>query len=100
MTFSSWMIKVCRKCGKEGLAINDLFQIIDKDKSEQLGNLVQESWNLEILKAKMKNSKPSLLLLIVKEFGSDYVFQGFMLFIGSVFFKYFAILHINILIYM
>lgn len=80
-----WMIKVCRKCGRKGLSVNDLYKPLKKDQSEVLGDLLEEYWNLEKTKSKMKNCKPSLLKAILNQFGYLYIYSGLLMFFVAVF---------------
>ncbi|XP_060872943.1 probable multidrug resistance-associated protein lethal(2)03659 isoform X2 [Metopolophium dirhodum] len=75
ITFS-WILGIIKKGLKQELDLIDLYEILNEDSSELLGNKLQKLWNDELLNSKQKNQKPSFFYTLFKMFGSTFMFWG------------------------
>lgn len=66
-------MKLLRQYKKHGLEVEHLCKVPDGDKSKLLGDLLEGYWNVELNEAKKKNVKPSLLKILIKAFGFEYL---------------------------
>lgn len=81
------MIKLYRKSIKYGLKVSDIYETLDCDRSEKLGDKLEKNWLKEIEQCKPKGKDPSLVKAISKTFIWNYMFYGMLLFLQFVFFK-------------
>ncbi|XP_025190824.1 multidrug resistance-associated protein 4-like, partial [Melanaphis sacchari] len=75
LTFS-WILNLFKTGQKRDLESNDMYAILDDDKSSLLGLKFEERWKIEISDAKSTNRKPSLSKVIVQIFGGKILFYG------------------------
>ncbi|KAF0721007.1 putative multidrug resistance-associated protein lethal(2)03659, partial [Aphis craccivora] len=71
-----WIFEIVKKGLKQDLNFIDLYNILNEDSSELLGNKLQKIWNNELINSEKKNQKPSFLYTLFKMFGSTFVFWG------------------------
>lgn len=90
MSFPSNVILTCRytiptflQGAKRDLEDSDLTETLSEHKSSRLGNLTEKRWNNEEITAQAKNRSPSLLKVLFKVFGWEFVFLGLVLFISE-----------------
>ncbi|XP_066999039.2 ATP-binding cassette sub-family C member 4 [Anabrus simplex] len=66
LLFLWWIRKLFWKNYKHGLTEDDLYDILEENKTKKLGDDLEKHWNAEVLRAKAVGKKPSLLRAIVK----------------------------------
>ncbi|EFA04472.2 putative multidrug resistance-associated protein lethal(2)03659-like Protein [Tribolium castaneum] len=96
--FFLWIIPLYRKIIKNGLQICDLCKILESDESEKVSDKLENNWNKELLRAKLKNGQPSLLKAIGATFFWKYMSFGAVLFIQHVFLRSFQPIVLSYLI--
>ena len=76
--FFRWMAPIFMTAGRknENFEMTNLSNPMRSDESKKLTDYLEQSWQEEVT----KNSKPSLLRVLIKCFLAQYLFQG--LFIG------------------
>ncbi|XP_060072940.1 ATP-binding cassette sub-family C member 4-like isoform X1 [Ylistrum balloti] len=65
---------------KRRLEVEDLFNVVKQDSSEELGNKLEREWEKE-LKKQETGGKPSLLRALIRMFGFQYMLLGIIVFI-------------------
>lgn len=78
------MIKLCYKGTKYSLQISDLYKTLYEDKSEFLGDKLEDNWRNECIRAKEKQTSPSLLRALIKTFIWRYMLYGLILLIQAI----------------
>uniref|UniRef100_A0A2S2NRW0 Putative multidrug resistance-associated protein lethal n=1 Tax=Schizaphis graminum TaxID=13262 RepID=A0A2S2NRW0_SCHGA len=73
ITFS-WIFGIVKKGLKQDLNLIDLYNILNEDSSELLGNKLEKIWNNELINSEKKNQKPNFLNTLFKMFGSTVIF--------------------------
>ena len=74
---------------KKELQLNDIYAILPKDNSEELGENLEQCWNLELQKANENEKyRPSLVKAILKCFAFSYSILGLVTFMEECIFKY------------
>ncbi|XP_046988314.1 ATP-binding cassette sub-family C member 3-like [Schistocerca americana] len=71
--FVWWMRKIV---WKRNLTEDDLFDRLDRDATDKLGDRLQKSWDEELIRAKEKGTKPSLARAIFRTFWLRYFIYG------------------------
>ncbi|XP_069685044.1 ATP-binding cassette sub-family C member 4-like isoform X2 [Periplaneta americana] len=71
--FFFWTRGIFSKGYKKELEESDLYSVLKTDKTDFLGDTLEEKWKKELIMAKEKNRKPSLQRAIVKTFWKQYV---------------------------
>lgn len=71
-----WILKFIKKGLNKELDLNDLYNVLDGDSSELLGNKLQKFWDDELIYAKTNKRKPSLVKTLFKMFGSKFMFSS------------------------
>lgn len=78
--FFWWLNPTFRTGYKRRLEIDDLFNVVKADSSEDLGNRLEREWERE-LKKTQTGGKPSLLKALVRMFGFQYMLLGIIVFV-------------------
>lgn len=73
------MITLVYKGTKKGLQIIDLYKVLDADKSDKLGDILEEYWEKEFINAKLNGRTPSLLKVMFQAFGWNYMAWGIVM---------------------
>ncbi|XP_048519317.1 probable multidrug resistance-associated protein lethal(2)03659 [Dendroctonus ponderosae] len=68
---------------KGDLNESDLPETLSEHKSANLGNLMERYWQEEELRAAGKKAPPSLLRVLIRAFGLEFMFYGVVLFISE-----------------
>ncbi|CAH1738398.1 unnamed protein product [Aphis gossypii] len=71
-----WILKFIKKALNKELDFNDLYNVLDGDSSELLGNKLQKFWDDELIYAKNNKRKPCLVKTLFKMFGSNFMFSS------------------------
>ncbi|XP_056634445.1 ATP-binding cassette subfamily C member 4-like isoform X1 [Diorhabda sublineata] len=82
--FFGWLLPIIKRGINHSLSIKDLCQILDKDKSEDLADNLEEYWENELCRAKEKKCKPSLLKPLMKLFSCEFLLYGILWFYANV----------------
>ncbi|KAJ9591425.1 hypothetical protein L9F63_002031, partial [Diploptera punctata] len=86
LTFS-WTRELFKKGYRKDLEVDDLYDVLEEDRSDLLGNTLERVWNQELKLAKKRKKKPSFLKVLVKCFGPKAMFLGVMLGIAEIVFR-------------
>ncbi|XP_057378654.1 ATP-binding cassette sub-family C member 4-like [Daphnia carinata] len=81
-----WVIPFMGVGAKKDLEVNDLYDVMPEDNSEELGRKLQREWDNQIAKCKRdankkKKTKPSLTKALVRTFGPKFLLVGFLAFL-------------------
>ncbi|XP_059486251.1 probable multidrug resistance-associated protein lethal(2)03659 [Neocloeon triangulifer] len=76
-----WTFYVFARGYKEEMKVDDLYITLNDHKSGRVGNKLEENWNKEKEKAKLKNKTPSFFKAAFKTFGWKYMAWGIVLFL-------------------
>lgn len=76
-----WTVSLYSKIKREGLVIEDLFEMTESEKSDRLANKLEECWKKEMERANKNGNDPSLLKALFQAFGFKYFLQGIMVFL-------------------
>lgn len=68
-----------RKSRKKEIGMEDLYSVLKAHKSDGLGDQMCDAWDKELLRAKGKNKKPSLLKATLRVFGWKLTWLGVFL---------------------
>ncbi|XP_066143763.1 probable multidrug resistance-associated protein lethal(2)03659 isoform X2 [Euwallacea fornicatus] len=68
---------------RKELEESDLTETLLEHKSSRLGNLIEKSWKGEEVRARKSNRQPSLLRVLIRVFGWEFMFYGLVLFISE-----------------
>ncbi|GAB0088829.1 multidrug resistance-associated protein 4 [Sergentomyia squamirostris] len=79
--FFAWTVPVLFQAAEKGLSTEDLTLCLDKDKSEKLGDKLEESWERECQQAAQEHRKPSLKKAIIRLYFSLCIPDGFLIFL-------------------
>ncbi|KAF5286346.1 hypothetical protein FQR65_LT12640 [Abscondita terminalis] len=83
---------------KKDLEVQDLYETYSSHKSSFLGNKIEKLWLEELASSKTNNKKPSLLKVLFKCFGFDYICCGISFLCIEIFVKTFQILALGELV--
>lgn len=75
------MIRLFYHGKKKGLQIIDLYKVLENDKSNKLGDILEKHWDKEFHNAKLNGKVPSLLKVMFKSFGLNYMLWGIVMFV-------------------
>lgn len=73
-----WAIPILYKGSKKGLGQDDLTQTLPIDRSEELGDKLENQWFREVTRANAKGKKPLLRNAMLRTFWSSCVVDGFI----------------------
>lgn len=59
----------------------DLYKVMENDKSDKLGDVLEENWVKELNNAKLNGKQPSLLKVLWKSFGLYFMLWGIAFFV-------------------
>lgn len=76
--FLTWSFDLFRRGYKGSLTMANLWQACKVDESGQVGDRLEQAWELELENAKRYRKKPSLAKAIVKAFWFDYMLCGLL----------------------
>ncbi|XP_055638062.1 ATP-binding cassette sub-family C member 4-like [Toxorhynchites rutilus septentrionalis] len=76
----AWLLPLFYKGSRYGLSKDDLTKCLKKDKSEELGDKLEEQWEKEISRARRKNRSPRLRNALFHTFYKQSLFDGFLVF--------------------
>ncbi|XP_065077152.1 ATP-binding cassette sub-family C member 4 [Ochlerotatus camptorhynchus] len=76
-----WLLPLFFKGCRRGLNKDDLTKCLKKDKSEDLGDRLEEQWEKEIVRARRKNRSPRLRDALFRTFYKQCLFDGFLVFL-------------------
>ncbi|XP_057378671.1 LOW QUALITY PROTEIN: ATP-binding cassette sub-family C member 4-like [Daphnia carinata] len=88
-----WWVNPFMSVGaKKDLEVNDLYDVMPGDNSEELGRKLQREWDNQIAKCKrdankQKKTKPSLTKALVRTFGLKFLLVGLLAFLEECVFK-------------
>ncbi|CAG9768357.1 unnamed protein product [Ceutorhynchus assimilis] len=86
--FFAWTIPLFYIGSKRSIRISDLYKTLTADKSEKLGDKLEENWNKQVNNAKTSlKKKPSLLKALIKTFIWEYLLYGLMYMLLHVVFR-------------
>ncbi|XP_066258777.1 ATP-binding cassette sub-family C member 4-like isoform X1 [Euwallacea similis] len=68
---------------RKDLEESDLTEALLEHKSSRLGNLIEKCWKVEEMRARKGNRPPSLLRVLIRVFGWEFMFYGLVLFISE-----------------
>lgn len=71
-----WLGDTFKKGVSKGLSVEDLYDPLEGDYSEPLGDDLEKNWSKELLDSKTKGRKPSLMRAISKTFLWSYMVWG------------------------
>lgn len=77
----------------------DLFRPLKAHKADYLGDKLCKAWEDEVTIKKMRNQRPSLLRVIIRVFGKEFLFLGLSLFCLEFFLRYVSLLVTNLINY-
>ncbi|XP_049854965.1 ATP-binding cassette sub-family C member 4-like [Schistocerca gregaria] len=78
--FFWWLKDLFKKGTEKDLEIDDLYDALKRDNSQDLGNRLEANWKYELKRVQGKHgTKPSLTRAIFKTFIGQYVIHGLML---------------------
>ncbi|XP_053697137.1 ATP-binding cassette subfamily C member 4 [Sabethes cyaneus] len=75
-----WLLPLFYKGCRWGLNKDDLTKCLKKDKSEDLGDHLEQHWNTEVVKAKKQGRPPRLRNALFRAFYMQCIFDGFLVF--------------------
>lgn len=75
-----WLLPLFFKGCRRGLSKDDLTKCLKEDKSEDLGDRLEEQWEKEIVRARRKNRPPRLRDALFRTFYKQCLFDGFLVF--------------------
>ncbi|XP_001843089.2 probable multidrug resistance-associated protein lethal(2)03659 [Culex quinquefasciatus] len=76
-----WLLPVFFKGCRRGLDKDDLTKCLKKDKSEDLGDRLEQQWEKELARARSKNCEPRLRTALFWTFIDQCIFDGFLVFL-------------------
>jgi hypothetical protein len=81
------MTPLFMKGRKKPLKIGDIYKVLDADRSQTLGDKLENSWEAEMNRCKSEKmqSEPSLLRVLVQVFGLKYLLLGFLVGVEELF---------------
>ena len=81
--FFCWLNPLLKQGRQRALEIGDMFQVTPQDSSEHLGATLEREWQKELKKKEESGSrtKPSLLKVLIRMFGFQYLMLGILLFV-------------------
>lgn len=74
-----YVMPVFLKSRKKEIGMEDLYSVLDTHKSDMLGDRISDAWEKELIRAKEKNKKPSLLKATLSVFGWNLTVLGIIL---------------------
>ncbi|KAK2715107.1 hypothetical protein QYM36_009933, partial [Artemia franciscana] len=83
--FFVWLNPLFKLGSTNDLELQDLYRVLPNDRSSALGNKLQEKWEEELKKSKLKKSKPSLSRVLAICFGGQFALCGIYVFIEECF---------------
>lgn len=85
--FRSWIFPVFRNARRSTYDSGDLYKPLQSHKADYLGDKLCKAWEEEVAVKKIKNKTPSLLRVVGKVFGVEFLFLGLSLFCLEVFLR-------------
>ncbi|XP_055606100.1 ATP-binding cassette sub-family C member 4-like [Uranotaenia lowii] len=80
-----WTIDMFRKGSSRTLELSDIYQPLDKDRSEKLGDELERNWNRQLRKASKKsNGRPSLIRAVSWTFWRDWLLLSVITFFSEI----------------
>ncbi|XP_058447071.1 ATP-binding cassette sub-family C member 4 isoform X2 [Malaya genurostris] len=76
----TWLLPLFYRGCQRGLNKDDLTKCLKEDKSEDLGDLLEEHWHKEILRSRKENRPPRLRNALFYAFYKQCIFDGFLIF--------------------
>lgn len=83
----SWIFPVFRLARKPDYDQGDLFRPLKSHKADYLGDKLCKAWEDEVALKKLKNKQPSLLKVMMRVFGMEFIFLGLSLFCLEIFLR-------------
>ncbi|KAI2474194.1 ATP binding cassette (ABC) transporter subfamily C member [Diabrotica virgifera virgifera] len=74
----AWLVPIIKKGNKQTLEVVDLYEALDADKSKRLGDALEKHWDRQVLLAKEKSKKPSLMWALWKTFRLELIMYGIL----------------------
>ncbi|XP_030600304.1 multidrug resistance-associated protein 4-like [Archocentrus centrarchus] len=78
--FLCWLTPLLQLGKKQSLEENDMYSILQEDKSETLGGELQRFWDREVRHATKELQKPKLSRVLIKCYGKSYAVAGIFAF--------------------
>lgn len=76
---SRWSVPLFLRVRRKAFEITHLHKVLDSDRSDLLGEKLDENWQKEYNNAKSKKRTPNLLKVLLKTFGPHYFMWGMTL---------------------
>uniref|UniRef100_A0A182J5C3 Uncharacterized protein n=1 Tax=Anopheles atroparvus TaxID=41427 RepID=A0A182J5C3_ANOAO len=76
-----WLLPLFYRGSRRGLGKDDLTKCLKADRSEQLGDRLDEQWEREISQARIANRNPKLRNALFRTFYKQCMFDGFLIFL-------------------
>uniref|UniRef100_A0A2M4AEM2 Putative abc transporter c family member n=1 Tax=Anopheles triannulatus TaxID=58253 RepID=A0A2M4AEM2_9DIPT len=79
--FFGWILPLFWRGSRMGLGKDDLTKCLKQDRSEQLGDQLEEHWEREVSQARIANRRPKLRNALFRTFYKQCLFDGFLIFL-------------------
>ncbi|KFB53213.1 AGAP003221-PA-like protein [Anopheles sinensis] len=76
-----WLLPLFYRGSRRGLGKDDLTKCLKADRSEQLGDRLEEQWERELSQARIANRNPKLRNALFRTFYKQCLFDGFLIFL-------------------
>lgn len=83
----SWIFPVFGNARLPTYDSSDLYKPLKSHKADYLGDKLCKAWDEEVALKKIKNKKPSLLRVVMRVFGFEFLLLGLSLFCLEVFLR-------------
>uniref|UniRef100_A0A182JZF0 Uncharacterized protein n=1 Tax=Anopheles christyi TaxID=43041 RepID=A0A182JZF0_9DIPT len=79
--FFGWLLPLFYRGSRRGLGKDDLTKCLKADRSEDLGDVLEEQWEKEVSQARIASRDPKLRNALFRTFYKQSLFDGFIIFL-------------------